>query len=362
MYKKRNKVLFTLNIIITTALTIALLCSCANNKNVTGDTRTVTDCMERTVQIPKDPQRIACLYAFIGHTAGMLDSMDKTVAIVDGLKRDHLITRMFPQVLNLSAPFGEGNINFEELLAQQPDLIFVRGETASNEDQREKLDSLGIPWLMIDYTDIAGQRRAVQVMGDALQQQAEAARYDAYYEKCLTLVKKRTQDIPFEEKVKVYHSVNEATRTDPAGSISAEIIEAAGGVDISAKQQLKLLENKYYASLEQIYTWNPDVMLVNETGVPEYIMSNPKWSGLRAVQEKKVIQMPVGISRWGHPGSLETPLALLWTGKTLYPKLFTDVDMIKETSYFYQDFFETKLSADEIEQMLDGQGMRENKE
>jgi len=68
--------------------------------------------------------------------------------------------------------------------------------------------------------------------------------------------------------------------------------------------------------------------------------------------------MPIGISRWGHPGSLEIPLAILWTAKTVYPDRFPDLDIAAETRAFYQKFFSYDLSDEMLGMMLSGRSMR----
>ncbi len=146
----------------------------------------------------------------------------------------------------------------------------------------------------------------------------------------------RVAAIPEADRIRVYHSVNEATRTDKRGTLPAEWTEMAGAVNVSLDQDLRLLEDKYFASLEQILLWNPDVIIVNEDGVTDYILENPQWSPLKAVKQGKVYQMPNGVSRWGHPNSLETPLALVWTADLLYPELFADVDLEEMTRGFYR--------------------------
>ena len=78
--------------------------------------------------------------------------------------------------------------------------------------------------------------------------------------------------------------------------------------------------------------WDPEVIIVNEAGVADYIMTNKQWSSLSAVKKNKVYQMPIGISRWG-THSLE-PLAILWTARTLYPDLFADIDWWLKPSIF----------------------------
>ncbi len=110
--------------------------------------------------------------------------------------------------------------------------------------------------------------------------------------------------------------------------------------------------------MEQILLWNPDMIIANEARVAEQIMVDKKWAPIRAVRSKRVHAIPVGISRWGHPGGLETPLAILWTAKTAYPQLFEDLDLAGEIQGFYKRFFNLDLSPAVVERILSGRGMR----
>jgi iron complex transport system substrate-binding protein len=110
--------------------------------------------------------------------------------------------------------------------------------------------------------------------------------------------------------------------------------------------------------MEQILLWNPDIILANEPGVADVIRKDPKWAPVTAVKQDRIYQLPIGISRWGHPGSLETPLAILWTAKVIYPEKFIHINMHDEIKYFYNRFFNHELSDEMVEQILSGRGMR----
>jgi iron complex transport system substrate-binding protein len=119
--------------------------------------------------------------------------------------------------------------------------------------------------------------------------------------------------------------------------------------------------NDYYASIEQILVWDPEVIIVNETAAYSLIKGHPQWAGISAVRAGKVYQLPNGISRWGHPGSVETPLAILWTAKTVYPEICTGIDMESEVHYFYNTFFHMQLDDEMITTVLKGGDLREPK-
>lgn len=325
------------------------------------ETRTVEDCIGREVQIPARIERIACLCPEAGHAMAMFGLGDMIVAAVGGMQRDLLLLEMCPKVADVPVPKSSDVINIEELLNCEPDVVFVKEDTAQNEAEMEKMNKTKIPFLVVEYTSIERQQYAVEMMGTVVGAPEKAKKYNEYYQGCLERVQKQIAEIPLEKRVSVYHSVNEAVRTDVEGTLPAEWTRLAGALNVSLDKDLKQQGGKYYASLEQILLWDPEVILVNDPLVADYIMSNKQWASLQAVKNNKVWRLPNGISRWGHPSSLETPLTILWTASKLYPDKFKDIDIVQETKYFYEEFFNYRLTDVEAEKILSGVGMRDPK-
>ncbi len=332
-----------------------------NTPNQTEQTITVIDNQGRKVQVPAHVERVACIYAFSGHVTAMLGEGDKIVAVPGGLKRDVLLNEIYPGIANALVPIAEGSINIEELLKAKPDVAFVKNTTALNPAEVEKLEKFNIPYLNVDYKNIEEQQHAIMVIAQVLGVPERGQAYNDYYQASIERVQKVVATIPENERVRVYHAVNEATRTDTLNSLPGDWTKKAGAINVSIDQPLRQLEGENYSSLEQILLWNPDVILANEPGVANYIMTNSQWSPLKAVKNRKVYQMPIGISRWGHPGGLETPLAIMWTAKLLYPEHFKDLDMREEARSFYQTYFNYQVSGQMLTNILNGQGMRDHK-
>jgi iron complex transport system substrate-binding protein len=319
---------------------------------------TIVDTAGRTVELPANIERVACIYAVTGHITAMLGKSDKIVAVADGLKRDVLLTGMYPHLKEAAVPSVGGVINVEELLKTNPDVTFISGMTGQSEGEVAKLQKSNIPYIVIDFRTIKEQQAAIELIGTVVGAADKAARYNAYYQACIERVQGKVKNIPDAQRIKVYHSVNEATRTGELNSLSADCLRVAGADNVAlSKDHQPTADNKYNASIEQIVLWDPDIILVNEAATQDVFLQNKQWSGLKAVQERKVYLLPSGVSRWGHPGALETPLAVLWTAKTLYPALFAEIDMVAETKQFYQEFFDYKLTDAEIEKILSGRGM-----
>jgi len=359
----RQKSKHGLTVLLMALIVLALIslsgCDQADTaKTIPSATITIKDCAGRQVKIPAKVERVACLCPDAAYTMAMFGQGDKMVAVVDGIKRDIILTDMYPAIKDLPVPKSSGVINIEELIGTRPDVVFVKRDISGSEAETEKLEKVKIPFLVVDYNSIEEQLYAAEMIGQVIGESEKARQYKEYYLDCIKRVQDRIQDIDPEQRVRVYHSINEATRTDVAGSLSGDWLEAAGAYNVSAQEKLKLLEGKYYASLEQILLWDPEVILVNETGVDNYILTNTQWASLQAVKNNKVYKLPSGISRWGHPSSPETPLAILWTAKTLYPDRFNDLDMAGECRSFYKEFFGMELSDEVIQNILYGDGMR----
>lgn len=310
------------------------------------------------MEIPAEVNRVACLCPESGYAMAMFGQGDKIVAVVGGIQRDLILTEMYPHIKDLPVPKGSGVINIEELIRTEPDVVFVKRDISSNEAEVEKLNKSKIPFLVVDFNNMKEQQFAIKMIGNVVGAADTAEKYDQYYQACIERVQQKVADIPPEEKVRVYHSINEATRTDIKDSLSGDWTRAAGAYNVAAHEDLKNLDGKYFASLEQILLWDPDVIIANETGVANYILTNNQWAPLKAVKNHKVLQMPDGISRWGHPSSPETPLAVLWLAKTIYPDRFADLDMVAETKYFYKEFFRFDLNDETVNKILVGEGMR----
>jgi iron complex transport system substrate-binding protein len=315
------------------------------------------DSLGRRVKVSAEIKRIACMYAFTGHVVAMLGRADDIVAVSNGLKRDVLLSTMYPAFRKALVPKFQGAVNIEELARAKPDIVFVGVDTGGNKAEAAKLDACGLTWLAIDFHSMQEQRQAVALIGRAIGASDKAAAYNDYYNKCIARAGSAVAATPHEKRTSIYHATVEPTRTSTRDSLPADWIRAAGVVNVAAREQ-GLLDQNHQIGIEQIILWNPEVILVNEPGVAEQIMKDPKWAAISAVEKGRVYQLPIGISRWGHPGSLETPLAILWTAKIVYPDQFRDLDMKAETSRFYKDFFNYTLSDHMTIQILEGKGMR----
>jgi iron complex transport system substrate-binding protein len=323
--------------------------------------KVITDCTGRVVKTPVQVNRIACLYAFTGHAVTMLGRGSDIVAVSRGLKRDSLLLDICPSINNAIVPKSQGALNIEEVLRAAPDVLFIPGDMSGNRGEIEKLNRLGIPTIIIDYSNMESQQKAISIIGEVIGRPERAKQYNEYYQGCVERVNILLKRIPQNQKPRLYHSVLEATRTTLKHGLTADWLRITGVINVALTSDMNIMEGKNFVSLEQIILWNPDVILANEPEARKLILGDRKWALINAVRNKRVYQMPIAISRWGHPGSIETPLVILWTVKKLYPDLFEDLDMKKETESYYDTFFDYKLTDSKIDAILEGRLLRKSK-
>lgn len=323
-------------------------------------TQTVTDCVGRQVTIPVNPARISGLDSFTGELMVMIGAGPQLAGVPMGVASDELLLELYPQLRDVPAPMSNGAVNMEELMASNPDVVIVKRETYEAEGQAQQLDASGVPYVVVGYVSmdeqIAMMRLVSQVCGGQAQERAEslAELYEDTIEECA----RRTEDLPSAQRVRVYHAINALTMTDGATSVGADWISAAGCVDVSTEHPEIATTTDYTTTLEQIFEWDPDVFICNSADTSDYLLSKDSCAGLRAVQDGRVHTIPVGATRWGQRGSVETWLAMLWLGATVYPELYKDFDLQEYVITYYRDYLGIEVDGELYQMMLSGRGLR----
>ena len=181
----------------------------------------------------------------------LLGKGDKITSTCNNVARSKLLAAICPSVENAVVVKNSGSMNAEEIMALDTDLIFVNVEMYEADAERAKLETMGIPYVVIDFLTIEEQFRAVRVLGAALQNEEKAEAYIAWFQNALDLVDETVTTV--ETPPRLYHSVNEAARTDNAGDYCAEWIAHTKAINVSTQTDtLNIDGNKAYTTLEQI--------------------------------------------------------------------------------------------------------------
>ena len=343
---------------LTFLILVASLYGCTAKNTPSADGIVITDSVGREVTVPAEPRSVCVLCPFSDPVIVMLGRGDVITSFTNNAARSRLLMQICPSLQNAVVVKNSGSVNAEEIMAKNTDLLVVNRGTYDNKTERAKIDAMGIPYIVINYDTAEDQLESVEILGKTFNNEEKAKEYVSYFRS----VAKRAQTAQKPEtKIRLYHSVNEAVRTDYEGSFCAWWIALTGAQNVSVQSgRLSIEGEKAYTTLEQIYVWNPDIIICNEAQVDDYILNDSKWQGLSCVKNGQVYQIPIGITRWGHPSSFETPLAILWLMNLLYPDTF-EVDMNTEIKDFYKKFFNYTITDSQLASIIEGTEMREPK-
>lgn len=296
----------------------------------------ITDQAGRQVDVPADIERIASLDHFCTHIIFALGCQDKLV-------QQALYGKLGPAMAAVDEKYaakpptrsGHEKINFEELAAYNPQIVFAYG--SFDKTQVEQLEHAGLKVVILKGETWEESLEAVKLAAKVLRAEEKGQRYVDACENILKIVKERVADIPADKRVKVMLSGPKSIFTAASGEmLQSSMITMAGGRNAAAG--LKGFWND--VSPEQVADWNPEVIFLGSSfdqySVDE-VLRNPHLKTVKAITEKKVFVFPSNIGWWDYPAP-HSVLGMLWIGKALYPDRFADVDVVKTADAFYGEF------------------------
>lgn len=330
----------------------------------TTETITITDHNGNVVDVPENIERIAVgnILPMPSVLAVFFDSAEKIVGMPEGsmtAAKNSLLSELYPEILNAQTGYINGaEINIEELIKLDVDVVIYNAANASTGDLLEKA---GIPGIAVsvnkwNYDAIETLNQWIALLSKLFPENDRAEQVEIYSKDVYELVQSRVADLSDEERERIfflfqYSDSNIAT--SGAHFFGQYWADAVGAVNVGEEVDK---DNSITVNMEQVYGWNPEhVFLTNFTSAqPEDLYNNSigeyDWSGIDAVKNKKVDKMPLGMYR-SYTCGVDTPVTLLWMAKSVYPELFTDIDITEETKSYYKEVFDIELTdvqADKI--------------
>lgn len=351
------------------ALTIIILSGCGQTQSKKTDndisknssqesTKTITDMSGRKVTIPSEikkayganPMATILLYTIAPDTMiGWNDEMPNK----DYLPEKY---RNLPVVGNIGS--NKSNSSVEEIIKYNPDVI-IFSNTEMNDAAVKKADKisqqLGKPVVLVDGT-LSTIEKTYELLGDVFDQKERSNELLTYYNNLLKKVSNTKNKIADSDKLNVYYSKNQnGLSTGGNESPHSELIEMVGG--INAVKDVNIGSGDAAVSLEQVISWNPDIIIVseandNEKGLTNKIKTDASWQGIKAVKEGKVFTSPEAVFSWfDRPPSINQLIGIYWLADTLYPNYY-NIDIKKELKDFYKLFYQIDLSEDDVNKIL----------
>lgn len=319
------------------------------------DTQTITDMTGRTVTVPSEINTVLCNW---------LPSMMLVYMIApDRLGAWNSLPGKgyFPEkYANLPVI---GRVSDETLLSMKPDVVVfggalgIGGEAVRSviDDEQKKLIPLPVV-AVTDTMDVMNDTtftQPIQFVGKFLGEENQANEMIAYYKKVLSAVKGPVASIPKDKRVRVYYAEgSKGVQTDPAGSEHSALIDLCGGINV-ADFPVPSGQGSAEVSMEQIISWNPDVILAFDPQFYASVKTDPVWQGITAVKTGRVYLIPTTAYNWfDRPLGLNQIMGIPWTAKRLYPEYFKDMDLEGLVKEYHKIFLHISLSDDQIRKIL----------
>jgi iron complex transport system substrate-binding protein len=332
-------------------LTMTLLLSFAT---LAEETVSFTDSAGRTVELPKNIERIAPTGP-LAQLVLLSIAPEKFVGLSSRLDD---ISRPFIEPLVKDLPLvgqlygGKDEINLEELAKLDPQIILDVGEPKKTikEDMDDIQARLGIPCVHITmYLKDAGS--AYKELGKLLGKEEKGEALATYLNNSYARMQEINEKVG-DNRVNMLYCVGEtALNVIAKGSFHGELIELlAENAAVVDNPSSRGTGNE--VDIEQILLWNPEVIVFENLNAYENAGKDPLWLCLDAITNKKYVKVPVGPYNWmGFPASVQRYLGMMWLQNTLYPEL-ADYDLKAEVQEYFKLFYEYDLTDAQYDELM----------
>ena len=216
--------------------------------------RQVTDLAGRVVTVPDHPKRVLLGEGRFVFAMALLDRKDPVARVVgwqgelkqqDPYSWTQLVKR-YPKAADvpLIGKTSEASVSPEKIVSLQPDVaVFsLSGHgPGRNNPMIAALQAAGIPIVFIDFRQhpVENTVPSMRILGQALDRQAEADAYIAFYEDHLARVRKIVDPVPQAQRPRVFVEMlagvwPACSHTTGNGSFG-DLLETAGGVNVAAR-------------------------------------------------------------------------------------------------------------------------------
>ncbi len=252
-------------------------------------------------------------------------------------------------------PGGLTSVNIEELLALNPDVVFVTNYAPA--EMRQQIEAVGLPVVAISLLEVPpeeavkqspvvaadeataydnGFRRGVALIAEVFGKPEAGEALIAAAVETRALVAERLEGLADGDRTRAYMANPDLT-TYGSGKYTGLMMARAGALNVAAES----IQGYKQVTMEEVLGWNPQVIFVQDRypAVVDEIKAGPAWLPIEAVQQGRVWLMPEYAKAWGYPMPEAMALGELWMAKALYPERFEDIDMNARADDYYQRFY-----------------------
>ena len=244
---------------------------------------TVTDALDRTVQIETPVQRVVSLapnLTELVYAAGAGSTLVAATSSAD-----------YPPATDTLDHVSALPIDFEAITAKNPDLVLATDQINPPGDT-ETFEALDVPIYFFSFSSLDDVFEALRTMGALLNTASTARARAQAFESQLEALRTRTDSLARSERPRVLVLIGDDTLYSfGEGSYVHELVAAAGGKSITASIET----DAPTLSEEYVLTEKPDV-IVGAWG-PDYdpnrlLDLHPSWDIVPALQNNRVYSLP----------------------------------------------------------------------
>ena len=341
------KKLISLILIFTMCLSLV---ACSKSDTVpddkeTPETITVVDMEGLEVEIPADTKHntVASNYGVITPFFVTLQMSDRVLATT--IKNKGFMRKVDETILK-TGDIGSFAIDSEALATLSPSILVTR---TSGTDKKEAGLALGIPTVGV-YIESADQVKETYILlGKCFGCEERATEIVNFIDGQIKEIEELAKTIPDDKKVTAICLGTMMGQLAGADMLQCSMIKFAGG--ISVVEEVPDNTKWFEAGVEKIFDYNPDFIFVTSSAPLEYKLSNlyeeNAWSGMKAVQNDHLCQIPARLDSWDMPGPAFI-LGTCYMMHCMYPDVMTSEMLQERIDNFYDFFYGITFTGEEL--------------
>jgi len=253
---------------------------------------TLTDDAGREVTIEAEPQRIVSLAPSNTEIVCALGACDRLVGVPEyqvGYPDDVAAT-----VSDLPIVVSFGPVDREAIVAAEPDLVLAAGNELTSTEDIDALADLGLPVVSLYPESLDEVSGDIELVGEALDAQAEAAEVTAGMAETIAAVEAAVAGEPTPRTFYEVSVFEGTIYTAGEDSFLASLIETAGGDPITGDAATTAIQ------LEDLVEADPELIVLGDaaydpTITAETVAARDGWAEMTAVVEGRVVPLPEDI-------------------------------------------------------------------
>ena len=319
-----------------------------------ADEISITDQRGKTVTLKGPAERVVTFPMPAAALFSSVDgSADRQIAMHPASRKaiqDGILGTIYPAALKVETGITKGgafNPNVESVLALKPDLVIQWA--GRGDDLLAPMDAVGLNVIGLTYGSQAETETWIKTLAMAVAKPERAELILGYHRDALATIKAKVAAIPRDQRRSILYfgQAEKNLQVRGEGSYNHFYMELTGGINAAAEAG-----DTVEINAEQLLAWNPDVLLLGnfDAAVPDTFYKDPRFAGLKAVQNRQVYKVPLGGYRWDPP-SQESPLMWQWLAQVMYPDVFAG-DLRGTMRGYYKAVYGYELTDAEIDGIL----------